>query len=273
MNNSEEKKNNIFKKIGMFNELMSTAISGPNCLDNSICHADCCHIQIDVPKLLAQYYLDNFLASENDFIRGDTFSFKINVTTKNAKCVFFNKEINGCSLHSSGMKPPQCWIYPTGFNNYPSEDKKFDIDGTIMCKKASGWKVIDEEKCKNAQEILKEYIDFCEKEFQEENSDEQIINRLGNIANELILFSPKSIAGIKDSWSKFQLLSAEGISLKIKRLCEIQQKKGKNCVFLDCNNICSEIAEELSSKLKVDILKYLKENNKKENYSFYDLWG
>jgi hypothetical protein len=44
------------------------------------------------------------------------------------------------------MKPPQCWIYPTGFNNEIGEEKQFSDDGTIKCKRASGWWVIDIEK-------------------------------------------------------------------------------------------------------------------------------
>ena len=169
---------NMLKKVNQYNLLMKNAIEGPNCINPKICLADCCHIMIDVPKFLAEYYTENDLATKEDFSRGDLFSFKINVTPANSKCVFYDKELNGCSLHSTMHKPPQCWIYPTGFSNDPGEEKSFADDGTIKCKKASGWKIIDVTKTKEAKRIFDDYVAYCENEFAQETVKERIKERL-----------------------------------------------------------------------------------------------
>jgi hypothetical protein len=54
---------------------MASAIQGPNCIDEKICHGDCCHIHIDIPRILANYYIEHNLAIKENFIRGEIFSF------------------------------------------------------------------------------------------------------------------------------------------------------------------------------------------------------
>ncbi|MFX1523240.1 MAG: hypothetical protein ACFFCC_07050, partial [Promethearchaeota archaeon] len=134
-----------------FNDLMSSAIRGPNCLD--ICHGDCCSIKIDIPKILAKEYIKRGFASKDDFIRSDVFSFKLRFDEKKAKCFLYDKKINGCLVHNSGIKPPQCWIYPTNFSNPDNKD--------ISCKRTKGWKIIDSDKTKEAEDLLQYYIFLC----------------------------------------------------------------------------------------------------------------
>ena len=105
--------------VKRFNALMNSAIDGPNCLD--MCHGDCCSIRINVPKILANEFINLGYANKEDFIRSDVFSFKLRFDEKKGKCFLFDKNINGCSVHNSGIKPPQCWIYPTNFSNPESK--------------------------------------------------------------------------------------------------------------------------------------------------------
>ena len=133
--------------IKKFNYLMKSAIKGPNCTDPSICHGDCCSIKIDVPKILAEEYIKRGYAKKKDFTRSNVFSFQLRFEDKTGKCFLFNKEINGCLVHNTGIKPPQCWIYPTSFSN------TFNVE--IQCKHASGWKIIDSKKTKTAEKLLK----------------------------------------------------------------------------------------------------------------------
>ncbi|MHA1728309.1 MAG: hypothetical protein ACTSWY_06215 [Promethearchaeota archaeon] len=278
----------ILKKIKLFNELMDSAIVGPNCTDPNICHSDCCHIMIDIPEVLAQYYIDIGVASEDSFVRGDVFSFKISVNTKSSKCVFFDREINGCLLHKTKMKPPQCWIYPTGFLlRKPSESmdnttkllskfngKKFTEDETVKCKRASGWKITDEEKTQEASKIFEEYIKFSKKEFLESNSRKNIISRLNNFQEKLLKLPPSSIAGLKDGWNEYIPLSAEGISLKLKNICEkVCRKKDSGKInYFQCDRICKEVAHKISQNLPNEVLHYIKKNGPKETYAFYEIW-
>ena len=110
----DKKKNAYFwEVIEKYNSLMSEAIEGPDCTDPKKCKGDCCSIKIDVPKVLAEEYIKRGYASKDDFIRSDVFSFHLRFDENTGKCFLFDKEKNGCSVHNSGIKPPQCWIYPT----------------------------------------------------------------------------------------------------------------------------------------------------------------
>lgn len=220
---------------------MKSGIIGPNCTDPEICHSDCCSIFIDVPKKLAFELIKNGLANENDFIRSNVFSFVLKIDENTGKCTFFDKKINGCSLHFTGLKPPSCWIYPTNFDNIE--------DQNIKCKSATGWKITDSKAVKNAEIILKEYISWSKDEFADEMRliNSRIENYFyGKSLNErLMLYKPSEFAGFKDSWNNFNVLMAEGISLQLKKYCS---KFNPSCKlfpdnFLECNKICASVAD------------------------------
>lgn len=262
----------ILTIIREFNSLMASAIQGPNCIDEKICHGDCCHIHIDIPKILAEYYIDNKLATKDDFIRGEIFAFALAVRPENSKCVFYDKQLNGCLLHSSGMKPPQCWIYPTGFNNEIGEEKQFADDGTIKCKRSSGWWVKDTDKTKKAHQLLQDYIKYSEHELLEENSQSKIKERFNSLRVSFSKTAPKKIAGLVDQWDHFSPLYAEGTCLKLKRYCDRINHKDQQCIFLECNKVCDDVLNHLVEDLEKEIIEYIKKNGPKQTYSFYDLW-
>lgn len=269
----EQSKEHILGLVNKYNHLMNDAIIGPNCIDPHICHADCCHIKIDIPKLLAEFYIEKGYAEKEDFSRGDLFSFKINVNSTNSKCVFYNKELNGCSLHKTMHKPPQCWIYPTGFTNDPEEEKTYAADGTIKCKIAAGWKIIDSEKTKYAKILFDEYVAFCETELSSEITTEKIKNRLEGFFNSLKNFTPKSIAGVIDGWDQFTILKSEGISLKLKSLCDQISKETCDCEYMECEHVCYEIIDLLRRDLLKDVSYFIKLKGPKSSYSFLELWN
>jgi Fe-S-cluster containining protein len=269
----EQSKDYILEMVNKYNHLMNDAIIGPNCIDPSICHADCCHIKIDIPRLLAEFYIENGYAKKEDFSRGDLFSFKINVNSTNSKCVFYDKGLNGCSLHKTMYKPPQCWIYPTGFTNDPGEEKTFAEDGTIKCKIAAGWRITDIKKTKGAKILFDEYVAFCEKEFTSETTTEKIKNRLEELFNSLKNCSPKSVAGVMDGWDQFTILKSEGISLKLKSLCDQISKQMCDCEYMECEHICNEIIDSLRRDLLKEISDFIKSKGPKSSYSFLELWN
>ncbi|MBN2156014.1 MAG: YkgJ family cysteine cluster protein [Candidatus Lokiarchaeota archaeon] len=269
----EQSSAQMLELIRKYNILMRDSISGPNCIDPSICHADCCHIMIDVPKFLAEHYIGQNIAEKEDFRRGDLFSFKINISTSNSKCVFYDVTTNGCKLHSTLIKPPQCWIYPTGFSNQPSEEKKFADDGTITCKVASRWKITDTTKTSQAKILFNHYVQFCETEFASENTKEKIRIRLEPVFDLLKILPPKTIAGVIDGWDHFTVLQSEGISLKLKTLCDQLSRDKCNYEYIECTHVCNEIIEILHRNLLEDILNFVKINGPKHSYSFLELWN
>jgi hypothetical protein len=236
-----------------YNLLMKSAIDGPNCLE--VCNADCCSIKINVPKILAQKYIEQGFATKEDFIRSDVFSFKLRFDNEKGKCFLYNKKINGCLVHDSGIKPPQCWIYPTNFSNPDGKD--------ISCKRANGWKIVDSHKTKEAEQLLKYYIFLCQLEAKKEIKN--IKNRIAKSLSKNFLHdlfkrtSPSKIAGFRDSWNKISILQAEGISLQLKKYCEtLNQECSQN--FLECQSICKEVIIRLIEFLQQIIFKYVQKN-------------
>jgi len=150
----------FWKIIRKYNNLMKSSIIGPNCIDPEICRGDCCSIKIDIPKVLAKEYIKREYATKEDFIRSDIFSFQLRFNEKTGKCFLFDKEINGCKVHNSGIKPPQCWIYPTGFSNPEGKE--------ISCKKTKGWKITNSENLKQAEKLLNYYNFLCQVEAKKE---------------------------------------------------------------------------------------------------------
>lgn len=226
---------------------MKNSIEGPNCIDPKICHGDCCSIQIDIPKVLASEYIKLKKANEEDFVRSDIFSFKLRFNESTRKCCLFDKDINGCGVHKTGIKPPQCWIYPTKFTNQNGID--------IRCKKIGGWRINNIENAKKAEKILQKYNFLCRIEAKKELKliKERINNSIKRNKKEISFVkmiqenAPKELAGIKDSWNSILPLSAEGISLQMKKFCLKYNKDCKNLQnnFLECCQICKIIAHKL----------------------------
>ena len=263
--------------ISKFNTLMKDAIEGPDCTNADLCKGDCCSIKIDVPKVLAEEYIKKSLATETDFIRSNIFSFHLRFDEKTGKCFFFDNHINGCKIHNSGIKPPQCWIYPAGFSNLKNKN--------ISCKKLSGWKIIDPEKALEAEKLLKKYIFLCQLEAKKEFVN--ILKRIGNKGGKesLILVEklkidiesvpPSSIGGFKDTWDRLEILSAEGLSFQMKKFC---LKVNKECKYLpddyfECNNTCDMVAHETIQFLQKYLFKFLKSQGLKVDgeYPLYQL--
>ena len=241
---------------------MKSAIEGPNCIDPQICKGDCCSIKIDVPKVLAKEYIERGYAEKSDFTRSNVFSFQLRFNEDTGKCFLFDVVLNGCSIHNSGIKPPQCWIYPTDFSN-PSKNE-------ISCKKTSGWEIIDYQKAKKAEHLLKKYIFLSQIEAKKESKE--IKKRLGNLINgisskkiellheKLRNFAPKNLGGFKDQWDRLDILSAEGLSLQMKKFCVNHNSMCHFLVddFINCDEICNEIASKLIEFLQANLYTYIK---------------
>lgn len=245
---------NFWEILRRYNRLMKEAIDGPNCIDPNICHGDCCSIKIDVPKILAIEYIKNGWATKDDFIRSDVFSFHLRFDDKTGKCFLFDKSLNGCSVHETGIKPPQCWIYPTKFSNPENNE--------ISCKRASGWSIKDSTKAEEAEKLLQKYISICEIESNEEKKDLNHRIKPNELQSLIKSVAPSQLGGFRDTWDDFKILSAEGLSLTMKKSCS---KYNESCKmmpddFLECKAICETIAEKLIDFLQNNLYDYIKMN-------------
>ncbi len=247
-----EKNSYFWNVIKTYNKLMEVSIEGPDCTDPEICRGDCCSIQIDVPKVLAKEYIDRGYANKSDFVRSDIFAFKLALNPRDYKCVLFDGNINGCSVHKSGIKPPQCWIYPTRFSNSDG--------GEIKCKRMGGWKIIDNKKIKQAEKLLEQYKFLC---LLEAKKEIQLVGaRIENRAERRLLryimeFKPTELGGFQDSWNSIVPLSAEGFTLQLKKFC---MRHNPDCnylpdSFMECERICGKIAQQIIKFLKQNLYK------------------
>jgi hypothetical protein len=210
--------------------------------------------------VLAKEYIKKGYASKEDFPRSNIFSFQLRFDEEKGKCVLFDENINGCSVHQSGIKPPQCWIYPTDFSNPSGKD--------IRCKKVGGWKIIDQKGTQKAQKMLEKFIFLCKLEAREELKS--ILQRLGQdkngnqnknkniVLNRIQKVAPKNFAGLKDGWDHFDVLRAEGLSLQLKKICKKNCKKKSLEGYLSCSKICKSVAEDVLTIYTDNLMKYIK---------------
>jgi hypothetical protein len=242
----------FWEVIKKFNILMQSAIIGPNCLE--VCNGDCCSIKIDVPKILAEEYIKRGYSKKKDFIRSDVFSFKLRFDEEKGKCFLFDKNFKGCLVHTSGIKPPQCWIYPTNFATNFSDPKH----RIINCKKATGWEIINPEQAKEAEELLGYYVFLCQLEAKNEVKaiKDRLNDTLAKKSLEILLKStpPRQLAGFKDTWDCITTLSAQGVSLQMKKFCK-QFNKECDLNYMECESICDKIIDGLLKFLQERLFK------------------
>ena len=242
---------------------MRSAIQGPDCL--SVCNGDCCSIKINIPKVLAEEYIKRGYADKSDFVRSDVFSFKLRFDEEKGKCFLFDTKVNGCLVHDSGIKPPQCWIYPTNFSNPENKD--------ICCKRVNGWKIVDPQKVKEAEKLLKYYTFLCQLEAKKEikliRSRINLALTKNHLTNLIKHISPSELAGFKDNWDKFITLSAQGVSLQMKKFCGKHNPKCE-IEYLSCKSICDKVNIGLLEFIQQNIFEHVQKSgpNHEGEYSF-----
>jgi Fe-S-cluster containining protein len=224
--------------IQRYNALVRDNTTGPNCVDPAQCRGDCCSIMIDVPRVLVDLYVDQGWITSAELRRGGPFAFRLGVSDQTAKCVFFDPRLNGCRVHFTGFKPPQCWIYPTGF-----------AKGEKICKKGYTWDLIDGDKAVKAEQLLEEYKAFSLEEVQGEVARLKAgwAKSRPALSNKLKSIPPARFLGMTWVRDGLQPLDAAGYSLQIKGICE---SSGGTCAkdFMECGAMCELVVEAILSR-------------------------
>ena len=252
----------IIDLLKQFNQVISNTVAGPNCIDPNVCHGDCCFVHLDVPRALVQYYVDHGWAIIDNFQRGITFAFEPKMDLTTLKCPFFDPGINGCGLHFSGVKIPQCWVYPTGL------DPK---DVNVTCKRVKGWTIVDSSRANTAQQILLEYMELCKHEAADEQSLSKISKRLELIdPNAFLSLKPTQLAGIQDSWNKWSPMVENGWQLGLRSLCN---KIACSYPYLECPQVCKELNAKIIQLLEKKMPDFIRLRGYQTHILFLDLFS
>ncbi|HMF32923.1 MAG TPA: hypothetical protein VKK79_15985 [Candidatus Lokiarchaeia archaeon] len=219
--------------IREYNALMRDNTTGPNCVDPTQCRGDCCSIMIDIPRVLAELYVEQGWLSPGNLRRGGPFAFRLGVSARTAKCVFFDHDLNGCRAHFTCFKPPQCWIYPTGFDA-----------GVKTCKKGYEWDIVDPAAAREAEILLEKYKTLSLEEVEGEvpllkaswvKIEQTLRATLGNLP-------PRKFVGMTWGYTGLGVADAEGISLQARSAC-LQTVPDCPQDFIECERMCPAVIE------------------------------
>lgn len=252
----------VFCLIGTFNHALLGNVDGPNCTDRSICNNNCCSIMIDIPHVLAKKYIDEGWLAPGDVRRGDVFAWTLNVRQNTSKCVFFSPELYGCKAYVDHLdtRPPQCAVYPAGY-----------AAGAERCKAGAGpWLVRDAATGAACERLMGVYKRYCI--VERDRIKRQIVAAIpgaleGHFSRLLADTSPSSIAGIKETWSGFEPLLAEGRSFSAKQFCDA----GCEIPFLECKHPCHAAASKLVTFLEGTLPAFIESRDMKEEYTLLEL--
>ncbi|MBN1800751.1 MAG: hypothetical protein JW891_04550, partial [Candidatus Lokiarchaeota archaeon] len=72
--------------------------------------------------------------------------------------------------------------------------------------------------------------------------------------------APSHLGGFMDTWREIKPLSAEGLSLQMKKVCMVQNPSCDYLInnFLECKHICEEVAYFLLDSIKKKLLDFVK---------------
>ncbi|MHA1730589.1 MAG: hypothetical protein ACTSU5_01530 [Promethearchaeota archaeon] len=255
----------VLDLVREFNDLMREGVVGPNCVAKGACDPvhNCCSIHIDVPRALVDLYLSRGELGEDQIIRRGPFGFELGVDPESIKCVLLDQSTGGCRLHSTGLKPPQCWIYPTGFDG-----------GRKTCKMGHAWDFPDDRARERARELFERYNEIASRQGSEEwrrvaawFDDERILRAFQAT---LTRTPPREVAGICLSFRTLEVLPSEGSSLSLKRFCD---ELRPNCdeVFLECPSTCSDVARAVVEYTRNRVKALVLAGSFRESFSFFDM--
>lgn len=249
-------------QVERFNHLMRAHVTGPDCTRPGICPDSCCSIHIDIPRPLEEWYLDEGYLEPAGLLRRGPFGFQLAVDPVTIRCVLFDPVTRGCRVHFTGRKPPQCWVYPTGFE-----------PGPRTCKAGHEWVFPHAPARAEAQALFRAYNARClalGKEERERIAREVVArSSRGDLVNQLQDRAPATIAGYRIQARGVTLLPAEGRSLVLARLCREHPECQEE--FLQCPRLCTPVAEELVATTLPRLAETVKRAPGTDTFTFRDL--
>ncbi|GAB4321954.1 MAG: hypothetical protein Kow0069_26490 [Promethearchaeota archaeon] len=230
----------LLSLVRLFNRQMRQGVRGPSCVGATRCPDDCCSIHVDVPRpLVAALAATGELDLERGVVRAGPFGHQLGVDASRVKCVLHDPETGGCRVHFSGLKPPQCFLYPTGFSRGPKP-----------CKVGRRWTFPDTGLRKAANLTFQRYLALClewgDRERSRLAAGLQVPGRgeTAELQGKVAVLPPRMVAGLRLTSAGLVPLMAEGTSLSVRRFCATTSEGtcGSTGEFLSCRRTCAPVA-------------------------------
>jgi hypothetical protein len=269
---------NIIDLVQRINHFSAENIVGPGCIDPEKCLGNCCNTSPDIPKILAQEWVNRGLATVDFFLRTDTLAFRPRINPDTRRCVCFDPEVNGCSLHQHNLKPPQCCLYPIEIADMPQNPYKdkgtFTQPENINCAGHPCRKgyvfTVDASKLAQLEELLAEYFTLTFAESAALKSPSEILEHLQTLLDQTrSSITPNKFIGIKDCLDGYHPLFSVQPAYDLLTLCE---ELNLGCDYFTCTKICETQAENLKKKLATALQGYLSRHHPKDEYYFKTLF-
>lgn len=213
------------------NQLALGTIKGPECIKLDICDAKCCKITPDIPMALVKEYIRLFCANKEDFTKSNTLVARIKLNPSTNRCIFYNQGLNGCSLHSLQLKPPQCVIYPVKLDNKEHR-----------CKKGFPHEVSDE-KLIQINALFDNFFRLAREEYSRLRKKENWICNFNDIFLEALKFTPPSkIVGFKDLLGEICTITSQNYALEVINYCNEHPCER---VYEECQGVCDVVGRRI----------------------------
>jgi hypothetical protein len=233
---------------------------GPSCITRETCQGACCTENIDVPQALVKYYCKYGWASSSDFFRGGIFAFQIQVSSITHRCIFFDLQLNGCRLHQTHLKPPQCALYPLKHT-----------ETSAICR--MNYSVtIDSSKEEELHSLFKQYHHCCAGEWH---------NRLSHLRFnwdfkrkfplQLEKVRPSRLLGVQVHKDTCEPLITDNFSWSALSFCDQIQCVHVTQAYFSCEKICPRMAQLMTQVLRHQIMQFNALYGKMEYYTIEQL--
>ncbi len=220
MQNSE-----ILEVISKIHQICKFSLTGPDCVDRQICDGACCRTSPDIPPVLATRLVNLGLAQEEDFVPSDFLPFRVRITADTSRCALFDPGINGCKVHFTPLKPPQCWVYPLQLDDnfhtpHPSHIL-YTPNISHTCRKGYQF-FVDPQKLGGIRELLECYKDLTLDDVKKYQSHDSISRRVqSNLRPQLSDLSISSFLGVRVTVTGFKLLRSSGTNFLWADFCTL----------------------------------------------------
>ena len=226
---------NILDLIQLINSRARTLTKGPDCLDPRMCNAKCCYTTPDLPKTLVDHYIQKKWMTINQCELSNTMEYRLKLNSETRRCTFYDLHLNGCLIHATEMKPPQCTLYP-----FKERESKH------ICRNQQEF-FFDKTQMPSLMQAFDTYFNLAEQEFKENASPTNIRKKLQQeILPTLKTHKPTEIEGMQENTAGFHVHFSTNRSYEGLDYCDSIPCDN---YYEDCPRVCNTFVDQVIEDL------------------------